>query len=209
MIKLKAQAAEAILAAAKNAFPTAELPSVEEIITLLEYPPDSAMGDLAFPCFRLSRVLRNAPPKIAAALAEGIVAPQFAKVEAVGGYLNFFADAKLLHARLLADIAAAGDMYGSPACGEGRTVVLDYSSPNVAKPFHIGHLGTTVIGHSLKLLHEFAGYNCVGINHLGDWGTQFGKLITAYRMWGNRDAIEEGGIDKLEIGRAHVGTPVT
>ena len=197
MKKLKLSAAAAVLAAADKAFPGAEMPSAEEIVTLLEYPPDSAMGDLAFPCFRLSRVLRQAPPKIAAALAEAIDAPSFARVEAVGGYLNFFADMSVLCERLLGDIRAAGDMYGSPMCGEGKTVVLDYSSPNVAKPFHIGHLGTTVIGHSLKLLHEFAGYNCIGINHLGDWGTQFGKLIVAYRKWGDRAEIEAKEIDEL------------
>ena len=197
MKKLKAAAAAAILAAAEKAFPAAEMPSAEEIVTLLEYPPDSAMGDLAFPCFRLSRVLRQAPPKIAAALSEAFSEPAFARAEAVGGYLNLFADATALAERLLADIREAGDMYGSPKCGNGRTVVLDYSSPNVAKPFHIGHLGTTVIGHSLKLLHEFAGYRCVGINHLGDWGTQFGKLIVAYRRWGDRDAVEAGEIDEL------------
>ena len=197
MKKLKLSAAAAVLAAAEQAFPGAEMPSGEEIISLLEYPPDSAMGDLAFPCFRLSRVLRQAPPKIAAALAEAIKDPSFSRVEAVGGYLNFFTDMSTLCERLIGDIQAAGDMYGSPMCGEGKTVVLDYSSPNVAKPFHIGHLGTTVIGHSLKLLHEFAGYNCIGINHLGDWGTQFGKLIVAYRKWGERAAVEEGEIDEL------------
>ena len=197
MKKLKLSAAAAVLAAADKAFPGAQMPSAEEIVTLLEYPPDSAMGDLAFPCFRLSRVLRQAPPKIAAALAEAIDAPSFARVEAVGGYLNFFADMSVLCERLLGDIRTAGDMYGSPMCGEGKTVVLDYSSPNVAKPFHIGHLGTTVIGHSLKLLHEFAGYNCIGINHLGDWGTQFGKLIVAYRKWGDRATVEAGEIDEL------------
>ena len=197
MKKLKLSAAAAVLAAAERAFPGAGMPSAEEIVSLLEYPPDSAMGDLAFPCFRLSRVLRQAPPKIATALAEMIDAPAFSRVEAVGGYLNFFADMSALCKRLIADIRAAGDMYGSPMCGKGRTVVLDYSSPNVAKPFHIGHLGTTVIGHSLKLLHEFAGYNCIGINHLGDWGTQFGKLIVAYRKWGDRATVEAGEIDEL------------
>ncbi|MBQ9777905.1 MAG: arginine--tRNA ligase, partial [Clostridia bacterium] len=98
---------------------------------------------------------------------------------------------------VLADILGKGEKYGSNTMGEGKTVVLDYSSPNVAKPFHIGHLGTTVIGHALRRLHEFAGYKCVGINYLGDWGTQFGKLIVAYKKWGSREMIEEGGIDKL------------
>ena len=197
MKKLKEQAAALIVAAAKAAFPEGEIPTAEEISTLLEYPPDSTMGDLAFPCFRLSRPLRTAPPRIAEALAGGIKSPAFSKVEAVGGYLNFFADATSLAERLLSDIRKAGDTYGSPNVGEGRTVVLDYSSPNVAKPFHIGHLGTTVIGHSLKLLHEFAGYRCIGINHLGDWGTQFGKLIVAFRKWGDRAVIEEKEIDEL------------
>ena len=197
MKKLKISAAAAVLAAAERTFPDAQMPSLEEIITLLEYPPDSTMGDLAFPCFRLSRVLRQAPPKIAATLAAEASSPAFSRIEAVGGYLNFFADMAALSERLIGDIREAGDMYGSPMCGEGKTVVLDYSSPNVAKPFHIGHLGTTVIGHSLKLLHEFAGYHCVGINHLGDWGTQFGKLIVAYRKWGDRAAVEEGEIDEL------------
>ena len=95
------------------------------------------------------------------------------------------------------EVNAKGEKYGAPDFGAGKTVVLDYSSPNVAKPFHIGHLGTTVIGHALKRLHEFAGYKCVGINYLGDWGTQFGKLIVAYKLWGNKEQIEEGGIDKL------------
>ncbi len=197
MKKLKQEAASLILEAAAKVFPGAEMPSAEEIVTLLEYPPDSTMGDLAFPCFRLSRVLRTAPPKIAAALAEAIGGDTFARAEAVGGYLNFFADTAALTERLLGDIAAEGEEYGSPRIGEGRTVVLDYSSPNVAKPFHIGHLGTTVIGHSLKLLHEFAGYKCIGINHLGDWGTQFGKLIVAYRKWGDRAEIEAKEIDEL------------
>ena len=197
MKKIKETAAALILAAANESFPGAELPSAEEIISLLEYPPDSAMGDLAFPCFRLSRVLRSAPPRIAATLSEAIHDPAFARVEAVGGYLNLFIDTAAMAERLIGDIAAAGDSYGSPAIGEGRTVVLDYSSPNVAKPFHIGHLGTTVIGHSLKLLHEFAGYKCIGINHLGDWGTQFGKLIVAYRRWGDRAEVEAREIDEL------------
>ena len=197
MKKLKGQAASAILSAAQILFPDCVLPSMEEIVALLEYPPESTMGDLAFPCFRLARPLKLAPPKIAATLKDGIQDPAFSRVEAVGGYLNFFADTARFAERLLSDIREAGDSYGSPAIGEGRTVVLDYSSPNVAKPFHIGHLGTTVIGHSLKLLHEFAGYRCVGINHLGDWGTQFGKLIVAFRKWGNREEIEEKEIDEL------------
>jgi len=163
----------------------------------LEYPPDEKMGDLALPCFKLSRVLRCAPPKIAMTLAEDFSVPAVARTEALNGYLNLFLDGQYLADTVIPAVREKGERYGAPTFGEGKTVVLDYSSPNVAKPFHIGHLGTTVIGHALKRLHEFAGYHCVGINYLGDWGTQFGKLITAYHKWGNRELVENGGIDKL------------
>jgi arginyl-tRNA synthetase len=155
------------------------------------------MGDLALPCFKLSKTLRSSPVKIAEALAECAKSDSFSEVNAVNGYLNFRINPTAFAMRVVSDMDKEGESYGSPKNGEGRTVVLDYSSPNVAKPFHIGHLGTTVIGHSLKLLHEFAGYKCIGINHLGDWGTQFGKLITAYKKWGNKEEIEKGGIDEL------------
>ncbi len=169
-----------------------------ELAAMLEYPPDEGMGDLALPCFKLSRTLRRAPVQIAAALATALDGLDFIeRAEAVNGYLNITISAKYLTDRVLSDILEQGERYGSSDLGKGKTVVLDYSSPNVAKPFHIGHLGTTVIGHSLKRLHEFAGYRCVGINYLGDWGTQFGKLIVAYKKWGNREMIEEGGIDRL------------
>ncbi len=195
MKQLKKKAA-ALIAAAGASLGWA-LPPEEELVALLDYPPDEKMGDLAFPCFQFSRILRAAPPKIAGALAGAISDADFGRIEAVGGYLNFFIAAPAFANRLLSQIAEEGDSYGSPKSGAGKIVVLDYSSPNVAKPFHIGHLGTTVIGHSLKLLHEFAGYHCVGINHLGDWGTQFGKLIVAYHRWGNREKIERREIDEL------------
>ncbi len=171
--------------------------SAEDIFSSLEYPPDSSMGDIALPCFRLSKTLRRSPVQIAEALAAGIKCDEFASISAVNGYLNFKIDPTAFAARVVSDVKSLGDKYGSPMNGEGKTVVLDYSSPNVAKPFHIGHLGTTVIGHSLKLLHEFAGYKCVGINYLGDWGTQFGKLIVAYKLWGDHDTIVKGGVDEL------------
>ena len=196
MLKFKMQAAALIEEAVRASFPDATL-TKEEIGEMLEYPPDASMGDLALPCFKLSRTLRSAPVKIADTLANALQSPLFSRVQAVNGYLNFSLNATTFAARVLADIDEAGELYGSPKSGGGKTVVLDYSSPNVAKPFHIGHLGTTVIGHSLKLLHEFAGYKCVGINHLGDWGTQFGKLIVAYRLWGSKQAVEEGEIDEL------------
>jgi len=196
MLNLKKKAAEAVVQAAKIAFPDAVL-SVDTLADLLEYPPSDDMGDLAFPCFKLARDLRTAPPKIAMALAEHCQSPAFSAVEVAGGYLNFRINFTEYGKNLCQNIQNQGELYGSPQNGHGKTVVLDYSSPNVAKPFHVGHLGTTVIGHSLKLLHEFAGYKCIGINHLGDWGTQFGKLIVAYRNWGSKEAVEEREIDEL------------
>ena len=168
-----------------------------EIITYLAYPPDPTMGDLALPCFKFSKELRMAPPAIAAKLAEGFECEGIASAEAAGGYLNLKIDRAAFFESIYKQIADADKPYGSSDSGTGKTVVLDYSSPNVAKPFHIGHLGTTVIGHSLKKMHEFAGYKCIGVNHLGDWGTQFGKLTVAYRKWGGEKTVEKEGIDGL------------
>lgn len=173
-------------------------PESAELVSLLEYPPDEGMGDLAFPCFRLSKLLRRSPAQIAEALVGCLTGLSCVeKADAVNGYLNITVSSEYLTGKVLPTILSEGERYGSSDMGNGKTVVLDYSSPNVAKPFHIGHLGTTVIGHSLKKLHEFAGYHCVGINYLGDWGTQFGKLIAAYHHWGNREMIEKGGVDQL------------
>jgi len=174
--------------------------SVEEIASMLEYPADKKMGDLALPCFKLSRVLRKAPPAISDSFKEMLCADSeitalFEKIESVNGYLNFFIGKGSLAAELSA--IAENENYGSSQVGKGKTIVIDYSSPNVAKPFHIGHLRSTVIGQSIKNLHKFCGYECVGVNHLGDWGTQFGKLIVAYKKWGSKEKIEEGGIDAL------------
>lgn len=172
--------------------------SIEEISNMLEYPPDSKLGDLAFPCFKLSKVLRSSPMKIADDIKNSISFDNsdISKLEVAGGYLNFFISPNF-YAKVLSNIIDLGDDYGKSTEGNGKTVVLDYSSPNVAKPFHIGHLGTTVIGHSLKMIHEFLGYKCIGINYLGDWGTQFGKLITAYNLWGDDSKIEKDGVDEL------------
>ncbi|MBQ2876111.1 MAG: arginine--tRNA ligase [Clostridia bacterium] len=196
MLTLKNKTAELIAGAVDKCFGEGLL-AASDIVSMLEYPPDRSMGDIALPCFRLSKSLRRSPVQIADTLAGSIECEEFSSVSAVNGYLNFKIDGTAFAARVISDISALGDSYGSPKCGEGRVVVLDYSSPNVAKPFHIGHLGTTVIGHSLKLLHEFAGYKCVGINYLGDWGTQFGKLITAYKRWGDKATVEQGGVDEL------------
>ena len=196
MLTLKNKTASLIAAAVAQNFGEGLL-SAEEILAMLEYPPDKSMGDIALPCFRLSKRLRRSPVQIAEALAASIKCEEFSSITAVNGYLNFKIDGTAFSRRVVGEVIEQGDKYGAPTFGAGKTVVLDYSSPNVAKPFHIGHLGTTVIGHSLKLLHEFAGYKCVGINYLGDWGTQFGKLIVAYKKWGDRATIEEGGVDEL------------
>ena len=172
----------------------------EDIASMLEYPADKKMGDLALPCFKLSKILRKAPPMIAQDLCKALeetadAKDVFEKIESVNGYLNFF----ISKGNLVRDLEniEKDENYGSNNDGEGKTIVIDYSSPNIAKPFHIGHLRSTVIGQSIKNLHRFSGYNCVGVNHLGDWGTQFGKLIVAYKKWGSRERIEEGGIDAL------------
>ena len=197
MQTIKKRIAEQIVVAIKGINADAELNAVD-VAAMLEYPPDANMGDLAFPCFKLSKTLRRSPVQIASSLCESLKTDEvIGKVEAVNGYLNITISNDFLAACIVPDILSKGDAYGSSDYGKGKMVVLDYSSPNVAKPFHIGHLGTTVIGHSLRKLHEFVGYQCYGINYLGDWGTQFGKLIVAYRKWGSREAVIEGGIDKL------------
>lgn len=196
MQTLKLSIAE-VLAAKLAAINPDGVPDAADLGAMLEYPPDAKMGDLALPCFKLSKTMRRSPVQIAATLADGFACPGVERAEAVNGYFNLYLDGAWLGENVLGEILAKRDAYGSSTIGEGKEVVLDYSSPNVAKPFHIGHLGTTVIGHSLKKLHEFAGYHCTGINYLGDWGTQFGKLIVAYKKWGSRETIVEGGIDEL------------
>ncbi len=196
MLVLKKKTAKLIEAAVSESFGEGLLSS-SDIFAALEYPPDKSMGDLALPCFRLSNALRRSPIDIAKLLADKLVCEEFSEITALNGYLNFKINAKAFASRVVNEIQTLGERYGAPSIGDGKTVVLDYSSPNVAKPFHIGHLGTTVIGHSLKLLHEFAGYKCIGINYLGDWGTQFGKLIVAYKKWGDAERVKAGGVDEL------------
>ena len=196
MLKIKQKIAEKITEQIATQFQGATI-ETDTIVSMFEYPPETSMGDIALPCFKLSKNLHRAPVQIAGLLAESVKDECVERVENVNGYLNFYISNEYLGNVLLRGIVSLGERYGSQTLGEGKTVVLDYSSPNVAKPFHIGHLGTTVIGHALKKLHEFVGYKCVGINYLGDWGTQFGKMIVAYRKWGNHDEIEAGGVDKL------------
>lgn len=196
MLKIKQLIAQNIGEQIKKINPAAEL-TAEELALMLEYPPDAQMGDLALPCFKLAKSLRRAPVMIAQTLAAGLDCPCVQSAEALNGYLNIRLDPAYLTEHVLCAVLEKKEKYGAPTIGCGKRVVLDYSSPNVAKPFHIGHLGTTVIGHSLKKMHEFAGYDCYGINYLGDWGTQFGKLILAYNTWGSREMVEKGGIDTL------------
>ena len=192
----KTAVANEILGALNGAFGDAGL-GAAEIAAALEIPPDTTMGDYAFPCFRLSKALRKSPVMIADALAGAIHADFLGKVEAVKGYLNFFID-RAIYAEKVVELALSeGERYGSDDSGAGKTVVIDYSSINIAKRFHIGHLSTTMIGHSLYRLHRFFGYNAVGVNHLGDWGTQFGKMIAAYKRWGDYDTVARGGVDEM------------
>lgn len=196
MQTIKLRIAEKIASAVLTINADAQL-NAQDVAAMLEYPPDSNMGDLALPCFRLSKTLRRSPVQIATTLTELLNDSAIDTVEAVNGYLNIKISNTYLAQSVLPEILDKKEKYGAQDFGEGKTVVLDYSSPNLAKPFHIGHLGTTVIGHSIKKLHEFAGYRCVGINYIGDWGTQFGKLIVAYKKWGNKEEVENGGVDAL------------
>lgn len=193
MNEIKREIAALISDAVKQRFNT-EL-SAETLEGYLEVPPEKNMGDYAFPCFRLSRELKLAPPQIAAALAESINAPGFSTAKQMGGYLNFDLNRAQVARRTVEAVLAGG--YGASDIGSGKTVCIDYSSINIAKRFHIGHLSTTMIGHSLKRIYDYLGYKTVGINHLGDWGTQFGKLISAYKRWGSKEQVEAEGVEAL------------
>ena len=153
----------------KTLWPETEgLPTSEELRGLLAVPPDPSLGDYAFPCFRLAKVLRMAPPKIAETLCNGWEHTDVAAVQSVNGYLNFFLNRVNFASETMSNLLEKGERYASSDRGSGRTVCLDYSSINIAKRFHIGHLSTTVIGNSLKRIYDFLGYTTVGINHLGD-----------------------------------------
>lgn len=174
-----------------------EVLTSEEISQLIEIPPKPEMGDFAFPCFRLAKSYRKAPPMIAQDLKESIGDQAFlSEIKVVGGYLNFYVD-KAQYAQQIIDKYTNVTDYGCSDQGKGKTICIDYSSPNVAKNFHVGHLRTTIIGNSLYKIFSKLGYKVVRINHLGDWGTQFGKLIVAYKKWGSREAVEEKGIEEL------------
>ena len=169
----------------------------DELAAMLEIPPEKKLGDFALPCFRLSKTLRKAPQMIASALAEKLCCKEIDHVEVVGGYLNVFLSRECLARSIVEAVLANPGRWGASSVGEGKTVCLDYSSINIAKRFHIGHLSTTMLGHSLKRIYDFNGYRTVGINHLGDWGTQFGKMICAYKKWGSREEVERGGVQAM------------
>ena len=172
--------------------------SVDGVEGFLETPPNPDMGDFAFPCFKLSRTLRMGPPAIAAKLSAAISSDEVIdRVECVGGYLNFFLHKSGYAQSIVERVLQQGDKYGSSDEGQGRVICIDYSSINIAKRFHIGHLSTTMIGNALYKIYEHLGYKCVGINHLGDWGTQFGKMIAAYLKWGSKEEVEQGGVNAL------------
>lgn len=158
-------------------------------------PPNTEMGDYALPCFKLAKILRKSPVQIAEDFKNSFETDDvISEVSAVNGYLNFKINKSGFTQSVLKTVLKEVDKYGSADDGAGKTVLIDYSSVNIAKPFHIGHLSTTVIGSALYKIFKFLGYNVVGINHLGDYGTQFGKLISAYKRWGNREEVEKGGI---------------
>ena len=170
----------------------------EEILQALEIPKDSALGDCAFPCFSLAKVLKKSPMEIAKSLASNIKSTDFEKIEAVGPYINFFVNRNFLAAEVLKKIQKEGDKYGSSSIGKGKSIVIDMSSPNVAKPFGIGHLRSTIIGNSIAKISTFLGFKVIKINYLGDWGTQFGKLIIGYKKFGSPEKLKKDPIKNLQ-----------
>ncbi len=194
-MNMRLEIAEQLSKAMGVAFPGAQPPA--DVAGLLAVPPDTALGDYAFPCFRLAKDFRLAPPLIAQKLAEAFDSP-LATAQPVNGYVNFFFTRAAFAENTLADVLAAPGAWGKSNSGEGKTVCMDYSSINIAKRFHLGHLSTTVLGNSLMRIYRHLSWKAVGINHLGDWGTQFGKMIYAYLNWGSKEMVAEGGMDALQ-----------
>ncbi|MDR7072347.1 arginine--tRNA ligase [Fictibacillus barbaricus] len=171
--------------------------NLDEIEGLIEKPKQLNQGDLAFPCFQLAKIYKSSPNKIAQTIASGKLPVSFEKVETVGGYVNVFLNKKQLVSELLTKILEENDHYGNHTFGLNKTIVMDLSSPNIAKPFSMGHLRSTVIGSSIAAISEKCGYKTVKINYIGDWGTQFGKLISAYLKWGDEEAVKKNPIPEL------------
>lgn len=170
-----------------------------ELVSYIEIPPNSDLGDYAFPCFKLAKTLRKAPQMIAQEIKDQIDLDEniIEKIEIVGGYLNIYINKKTLIGNVLMEVAEKQEKYGSSNIGQGKNVVIDYSAPNIAKPFHIGHLRSTVIGGALYKIYNFLGYNSVGINYLGDWGLQFGKVMAGYDLWKNEYDFSQSEIQAI------------
>ena len=167
--------------------------SAEQLGGMLEAPSNPELGDLALPCFKLAKTLRKAPPAIAAELKDKLGTVEgFSRIDVVGGYLNFFTDKSAFARTVVSRVLREGDKFGASDEGSGRNVCVEYSSINIAKPFGIHHITTTVLGNSLKRIYDHLGFHTISINHLGDWGTQFGKMIVAYNLWGDKEKIENG-----------------
>ena len=171
--------------------------TLEEVEKLLENPKSADHGDVAFPAFSLAKIYRKAPQQIAADLAEKIDSTNFEKIEVVGPYLNFFMNKAVISKDVLASVVKEKEHYGDSTIGNNGSVPIDMSSPNIAKPISMGHLRSTVIGNSIGFIMEKLGYQPIRINHLGDWGTQFGKLIVAYKKWGSEEAVKSEPINEL------------
>ena len=193
----KKAAAEAVV----SALGTDQI-TIEQAERLMAVPPNPEMGDVAFPCFSLAKQFRKSPLAIAAELQKKLSdSPEsdslFIQTEAAGGYLNFYLKRGLLVKNVVSEVLSKGEDYGKTNEGKGKRVLVEFSSPNIAKPFHIGHLVTTALGSAIERIYAFLGYDTVKINHLGDWGTQFGKLISAYQRWGNEAILQKDPINEL------------
>ena len=176
-----------------------KITNIEEIESYIEIPSNKEMGDYSLPCFKLAKELRKAPQMIANELKEKITLDEniISRVEVVNGYINFYINPIAVTKTVFEEIDEKKEMYGSSKIGKGKNIVIDYSSPNIAKPFHIGHLRTTLIGSALYKIYKYLGYNTIGVNHLGDYGTQFGKMIEAYKMWGDEYDLTVDPINKM------------
>ncbi|MDD2494444.1 MAG: arginine--tRNA ligase, partial [Tissierellia bacterium] len=165
--------------------------TMDEVVQMIEIPPNQDMGDYAVPCFKFAKKYRKSPAVIAAGIVEKIGRhEEFDKIESAGPYVNFFVDKAHFAEKILKQAFKEYKKYGSTNIGEGKTVIVEFSSPNIAKPFHIGHIRSTLIGNSIHKIYTYLGYNTIAINHLGDYGTQFGMLISAYKKWGNTEVVE-------------------
>ncbi len=191
MIDYKVKAAELFSQQVEGA-------SIDELIEMVEVPPNSEMGDYAIPCFKFAKIMRKSPNMISEEISKNItIGDYFEKAVNTGSYVNFFVNKKYFAESILKEVYDKKEKYGSRDIGQGRKVVVEFSSPNIAKPFHIGHIRTTVIGNAINKIYRFMGFDVMAINHLGDYGTQFGMLISAYKKWGDRAVIEANPIPEL------------